>query len=163
MFLYGTLSEVVYMQQPPGFVDHNNSGFICKLRKAIYGLKQAPRAWCTKLNGFLLSYGFVNSHSDASLFIYYQNSITYYFLVYVNDLIVTGNCNKFLKCFLQALVKCFSIKDLGDSTIFLVLRCFQPPLDFSLLSTSIFETYLNGLTWLVLRNVLHPRFLARLL
>ena len=44
VFLYGTLSEVVYMQQPPGFVDQNNPSFVSKLRKVIYGLKQAPRA-----------------------------------------------------------------------------------------------------------------------
>lgn len=38
-FLHGTLSEKVYMHQPPGFVDQNNPAFVCKLRKAIYGLK----------------------------------------------------------------------------------------------------------------------------
>ena len=102
VFLHGTLSKVVYIQQSLGFIDQNNPGFIRKLRKAIYGLKQAPRAWYTELKGFLLSYGFVNSRNDASLFIYHQNCITYYFLVYVDDLIVIGNCNKFLTCFLAS-------------------------------------------------------------
>ena len=71
------------------------------------------------MKSFLLSYGFLNSHSDASLFIYRQNSITCYFLVYVDDLIITGNYNKFLKCFLQALAQCFFVKDLGDLYYFL--------------------------------------------
>ena len=43
-FLQGHLSEIVFMQQPPCFVDQDHPSYVCTLRKAIYGLKQAPRA-----------------------------------------------------------------------------------------------------------------------
>lgn len=37
-FLYGDLSEELYMYQPEGFEDKTDR--VCKLKKSIYGLKQ---------------------------------------------------------------------------------------------------------------------------
>ena len=52
-FLNGVIEEEVYVEQPPGFVDHIHLDFIFKLDKALYGLKQAPRAWYERLSSFL--------------------------------------------------------------------------------------------------------------
>ena len=64
------LTEEVYMSQPPGFRDQSSPDYVCCLKKAIYGLKQAPRAWYTALKQALLEFGFVNTKSDSSLFVY---------------------------------------------------------------------------------------------
>jgi hypothetical protein len=40
-FLYGTVEEEIYVQQPEGLRD--NTGRVCRLKKALYGLKQSPR------------------------------------------------------------------------------------------------------------------------
>ena len=90
-FLQSDLSEEVYMRQPRAFADKNKPSYVCKLSKDIYFLKQAFRAWYTTLNNFLLAYRFINSLSDTSLFIYAKEGILAYMLVYVSDIIITGN------------------------------------------------------------------------
>nr|GEZ85211.1 retrovirus-related Pol polyprotein from transposon TNT 1-94 [Tanacetum cinerariifolium] len=54
-FLNGILQEEVYISQPDGFVDKDNSHHLYKLKNALYGLKQAPRTWYNLLLKFLLS------------------------------------------------------------------------------------------------------------
>lgn len=68
-FLHGTLSETMFMVQPPGFEDSSHPTHVCKLHRSLYGLKQAPRAWYQRLSHFLIHLGFVNSRSNASLFL----------------------------------------------------------------------------------------------
>jgi hypothetical protein len=68
-FLHRTLTEVVYCNQPTGFVDHVHLDMVCKLNKSIYGLKQTPRAWYNLFVAYLLSLSFLEAKSDTSLFI----------------------------------------------------------------------------------------------
>jgi histone deacetylase 1/2 len=68
-FRNDSLQEIVYMQQPTGFVDPALPTHVHCLHKFLYGLKQAPRAWYTRPSDFLLSIGFHASKVDTSLFI----------------------------------------------------------------------------------------------
>ena len=53
-FLYGTVDEELYMEQPSGFEVMVESGekLVCKLKKSIYGLKQSGRCWWKNLDCF---------------------------------------------------------------------------------------------------------------
>ncbi|CAL2265123.1 unnamed protein product [Prunus armeniaca] len=121
-FLHGILHEDVYMAQPPGFVDPTRPNYVCKLHKALYGLKQAPRAWFHRISSFLLSFGFQHSQSDSSLFIFRHASYVIFLLLYVDDIVVTGNYSRFLHHFITALGLAFDIKDLGPLHFFLGLQ-----------------------------------------
>ncbi|KAK0603909.1 hypothetical protein LWI29_010028 [Acer saccharum] len=118
-FLQGHLSEEVYMAQPPGFVDSDHPTHVCKLNKAIYGLKQAPRAWYHELRQFLIVYGFKNSYADTSLFVFQTGGILLYLLIYVDDIILTGNSATHVNQFVDTLAHKFSLKDLGPLSYFL--------------------------------------------
>lgn len=44
-YLYGTLLEDVYVEQPKGYEKKGSDDKVYKLYKALYGLKQSSRAW----------------------------------------------------------------------------------------------------------------------
>ena len=117
-FLHGELDEEVYMQVPPGLTV-SNPQLVCRLQRSLYGLKQASRQWFTKLSGFLVSHGFQKSNSDHSLFLRFTGSITTVLLVYVDDIILTGNSINEIQDITMLLDQAFKIKDLGTLKFFL--------------------------------------------
>ena len=119
VFLHGHLFEDVYMVQPLGFIDQNLPNHVCCLCKALYGLEQALWAWYTELRLFLVAASFVNYLSNTSLFVYNTNDLVFYLLVYVDDLILTGNDLGFINKFVSQLATRFSIKDHGSLSFFL--------------------------------------------
>jgi len=124
-FLHGSLQEDVYMIQPSGFVDSTMPTHICKLHKSIYGLKQAPRAWYDKLSSFLLTLGFQQSKSDSSLFIYSKKDIILFLLVYVDDVLLTGNDSQVMSDIIRQLGVHVSLKDLSDLHYFIGVEVQQ--------------------------------------
>jgi hypothetical protein len=121
-FLHGIFNEEVYMEQPPGFIHPLYPDYVCKLNKSLYGLKQAPRAWFTRLSQTLLDIGFTGSQVDPSLFTYHSGPIHVYLLVYVDDIILTGNHSKTLTTIINKLQADFAMKNLGSLTYFLGIQ-----------------------------------------
>lgn len=119
VFLHGHLSKEVHMTQPPGFEDSVHPSYVCKLNKALYGLKQAPHAWYTTFFSHLLSLGFHNSACNTSLFIQHTSTSLTFLLVYVDDILLTGNNSSHLTYFIHQLNFVFPLKDLGHLSYFL--------------------------------------------
>lgn len=118
-FLQAKLTDEVFMQQPPGFVNKDKPNHACRLNKAIYGLKQAPRAWYHELKQYLLHQGFKSSMADTSLFILRQGAHIVYLLVYVDDIVITGSSTDLVNKVTNSLSLRFSLKDLGNLHYFL--------------------------------------------
>lgn len=95
-FLQGDLHEDVYMKLPLGFVHKGEEGTVGKLTKSLYGLKQASRQWNIKLTTALADSGFQQSHYDYSLFTKHQGESLVMILIYVDDLLITGNDHKLI-------------------------------------------------------------------
>ena len=73
----------------------------------MYGLKQAPRAWFDRLRGTLLHWGFQNARSDVSLFYLRTRNLTVFILIYVDDILVTGNDSHYIQHFIQREVEVY--------------------------------------------------------
>lgn len=118
-FLQGTLTDTVYVSQPPGFIDHDRPHYVCRLKKALYGLKQAPRAWYQELRNYLMQMGCTDSVADTSVFVYINGSHIVYILVYVDDIIITGSSNALVNGVIHVLATRFSLKEPNDLHYFL--------------------------------------------
>ena len=131
-FLHGTLNEEVYMRQPAGFIDPQFPSHVCRLRRSLYGLKQAPRAWFQCFSQKLEELGFTASQADSSLFTYFDGSTILYLLIYVDDILITGNTNAHLSQFITQLGTHFAMKDLGPLHYFLGMEVSRTPSAFYL-------------------------------
>ncbi|PKU69694.1 Retrovirus-related Pol polyprotein from transposon TNT 1-94 [Dendrobium catenatum] len=121
-FLHGNLTETIYMIQPKGFEDKTKPNHVCLLHKAIYGLKQAPRQWYNMFTSSLQSLGFTHSKSDPSLLIFRKNSTQIYILVYVDDILITGNNDTEISALIKQLNKSYALKHLGPVHNFLGIK-----------------------------------------
>ncbi|XP_055822124.1 uncharacterized protein LOC129890635 [Solanum dulcamara] len=98
-FLHRDLTDEIYMQLPPGF--------------------QALRQWNQKLTEALLRMKFTQSQYYYSLFINKSSEGVAIVLVYIDDMLITGNSLKLIEETKKALQKAFKMKDLGELKYFL--------------------------------------------
>eukprot|EP00253_Pinus_taeda_P004924 PITA_04924 len=127
-FLNGDLKENVFMSQPEGFVVKGHEHKVCKLVKSLYGLKQASRAWYEKLTEHLLKLNFNHFDlDDATLFVKKVGKTIVYLVVYVDDLLMTGNNESYIASIKKELGKSFEITDLGYAHYYLGIEVTQHP------------------------------------
>ncbi|RVX12822.1 Retrovirus-related Pol polyprotein from transposon RE1 [Vitis vinifera] len=108
------------MDLPPGcMVSEKQCQKVCKLKKSLYGLKQSPRAWFGRFTKSMRAFGYRQSNSDHTLFLKKQHGKITALIIYVNDMVVTGNDPEERKALQNYLSREFEMKDLGPLKYFL--------------------------------------------
>ncbi|BBG97847.1 aldose 1-epimerase family protein [Prunus dulcis] len=113
-FLHGELMEEVYMDIPPGY-NTTQTGTVCRLRKALYGLKQSPRPWFGRFTMAMKNNGFKQCNSDHTLILKHRKGKVTTLIIYVDDMIITGNDKQEITQLQDYLATKFEMKDLGGS------------------------------------------------
>lgn len=114
------------MTIPPDFTKQGEK-CVCHLTKSIYGLKQALRNWFEKFSNALKEARYSQSLVDYSLFTYLNGSTFTVVLVYVDDIILTGNSSSTIDALKVFLHQRFHIKDLGHLKYFLGIEVARSP------------------------------------
>lgn len=118
-FLHGDLKEEIYMAFPPGFVKRGQEKLVCRLWRSLYGLKQSPREWFGKFHQAMIEFGYKQGHSDHTLFTRKNEGKMVVLIVYVDDIVVTGNDSEEIAKLKGLLSAKFEVKDLGRLRYFL--------------------------------------------
>ena len=69
-FLYSSLAEEVYVEQPKGLEIPGKENWVCKLNCALHGLKQSPPAWFSLIAPTLVNFDFQQCEADPCIFVY---------------------------------------------------------------------------------------------
>ena len=122
VFLQGDLVEEVYMKHPPRFVAQGEIGRVCRLRKSLYGLKQSPHVWFGKFSVVIKIFSMQQSKSNHSVFYKYSQAGIILLVVYVDDIIISGNDMAGISSLKSFLHDQFHTKDLEMLKYVLVLK-----------------------------------------
>lgn len=120
-FLKGIIHEEIYMTLPRSFTDLDKT-LVCRLNKCLYRLKQASTGWHEKLTHAPLQFGFTRSRCDHSLFVYCQQGVSLYALIYVDDILITRSSFFIVHKPIIKINDAFALKRLGKPTYFMEIE-----------------------------------------
>lgn len=124
-FLHGEVTKPVYMEAPPGFSGEFKEGEVCKLKKTLYGLKQSPRIWFGRFTDVMKKYSYKQSNSDHTLFLKRRGEKIICLIIYVDDMIFTGDDDYEISQLKKNLFAEFEMKDLGLLNYFLGIEVLR--------------------------------------
>eukprot|EP00253_Pinus_taeda_P006925 PITA_06925 len=124
-FLNGVLMKEVYIEQLLGYEKKGEEHKVCKLKKALYGLKQAPRAWYSRIDSYLLENGFDKCEGEPTVYIKEKDGKILIVVLYVDDVIFTGNDDYLIENFKAVMKEEFEMTDMGLLRYFLGIEVDQ--------------------------------------
>jgi hypothetical protein len=140
-FINGDLHEEVYMH-PPSRVDAPPR-HVCHLCHALYGLKQAPHAWFERFVSVIAAAGFSSGDHYPTLFVHICLKDRTLLLLYVDDMLITGDDLDHISHVKKHLSKEFLMSDLGPLSYFLGIEVQQTPKGFYLSQSKYLQDLLD--------------------
>ena len=126
-FLNGDINEDIFMEIPDDFPGAGNPTLVCKINRALYRLKQAPKAWYDRIKSWLHNLGLTRSTSDPNLYYRrYQGKLTI-LLLYVDDLLITGDDESTITDLKAKLHQTFEMTDLDAAHTYLGVEIHRQP------------------------------------
>ncbi|KAF7367080.1 Integrase catalytic domain-containing protein [Mycena sanguinolenta] len=115
-YLYGDISEDVYMELPEGST-RIPAGHALKLLKSLYGLKQAGHQWHLKLHEVLSSMGYKRVRCEHSVWVYETaaSGTRVIVPVFIDDMTIAAKSVEEVRAFIDELSKHFKLRDLGPT------------------------------------------------
>ncbi|KAL0960995.1 hypothetical protein HGRIS_014931 [Hohenbuehelia grisea] len=118
-FLNGVLKEEVYLEQPEGFREKDDT-WVWRLIKSLYGLKQAGREWHLTLHDTLTEkMGFTRVKCEHSIWVYQRDSSRIIVPVFVDDMTIAAKNVDDARRIVEQLKLHFKLRDLGPTSFLL--------------------------------------------
>ncbi|KAE8255552.1 hypothetical protein A4X13_0g3000 [Tilletia indica] len=120
-YLNGTITEDIYMSQPPHFDD--GTGRVCKLRRSLYGLKQSGREWFSVVASWLEEQGFKSLKCEPCVFTKISDrGEPIVIVLYVDDVLIASQSQSAVDSIRDSFSERFKMTDNGPLTQVLGLK-----------------------------------------
>lgn len=77
--------------------DEERKSYVWKLNKSLYGLKTSSKRWYDTFSEKMKKLGFQTNDSDPCLFVLHEDDKLILVLLYVDDILMTGNDDALLE------------------------------------------------------------------
>jgi Reverse transcriptase (RNA-dependent DNA polymerase) len=125
------------MEIPPGFANEQLKDKVCCLKRSLYGLKQSPRAWFDRFSMAMKKFGYQQSNADHTMFIQRKGEKICILVVYMDDIVLTGNDLMEMKRLKASLAKEFEMKDLGELRYFFDIEVARSKKGYCSITTKV--------------------------
>ncbi|GKC33212.1 retrotransposon protein, putative, ty1-copia subclass, partial [Tanacetum coccineum] len=106
-------------------VDPKYPNRVCKIKRSIYGLKQASRQWNKRFDDEIKKFRFNQKRDEPCVYVKANGSYVTFLVLYVDDILITGNNISMLQDVKSYFGRCFAMKDLGEAAYILGIKIYR--------------------------------------
>jgi transposase InsO family protein len=140
-FLNGLLKEEIYIRQPEGYSNIDATAeMVLRLLKALYGLKQSSNVWHKSFVTVIISFGYIRSTADDSLYVHADGSII---AIYVDDVLILARSTDHISHIIKSLEVFYALRDMGPAKRFLGIDIRRDPTGITINQRAYIDKFLE--------------------